>query len=82
MDLDQAATVTWLVMDETQEAASNQPLFVKQSREKKFESVTNAVVFVMEKLSTSNRATAMIHTDAREIQMPETEVLYSQIKRD
>lgn len=81
LDLDQAATVTWLVMDEMHDAAPLQPIIANKSRDRKFESVTNAVFFVMEKLSNTNRPSAMIHTDAREIQMPEIEVLYGQIKR-
>jgi hypothetical protein len=81
-DLDQAAKVTWIVMDEMQSRLPHHPKIEQsQSRSRDFESVKNAVLFVMEKLSGINRTSAMIHTDTRAIQMAEIEVLYSQIKR-
>ena len=79
-NLDEAAKVTWLVMDEMQ-AVSPHHAKIEHSKSRTFESVRNALIFVMEELSAPNRTSAMIHADTREIQMPEIEVLYSQIKK-
>jgi hypothetical protein len=45
-----------------------------------FESVENAVIFVMETLSERDRSSAMIQTDHRSIHQPDIEGIYASIK--
>jgi hypothetical protein len=45
-----------------------------------FESVENAVIFVMETLSQRDRNSAMIQTDHRSIHQPDIEGIYASIK--
>jgi hypothetical protein len=49
-------------------------------KERMFESVENAVVFVMETLPEQHRHTAMIKTDHRSIHQPDIEGIYAGIK--
>ena len=48
--------------------------------EKKFESVENAVIFVMESLSAADQATVMVQTDTRALGLTEIESVYDSIK--
>jgi hypothetical protein len=53
---------------------------VIQGKERMFESVENAVVFVMETLPEQHRQTALIKTDHRSIHQPDIEGIYAGIK--
>jgi hypothetical protein len=53
---------------------------VIHGKERMFESVENAVVFVMETLPEQHRDTAMIQTDHRSIHQPDIEGIYASIK--
>ena len=79
-ELDEAATLTWIEMDEMQ------PIDLQHSklnfaRSRDFESVRVAVLFVKEFMTTINRSTAIIHTDEGHISLAEMEALYKQIKK-
>jgi hypothetical protein len=49
-------------------------------KDRKFESVENAVIFVMETLSDGDRATAIIQTDSRSIGLADIEAIYDGMK--
>jgi len=53
---------------------------VIHGKERMFESVQNAVVFVMETLPERDRSSAMIQTDHRSIHQPDIEGIYAGIK--
>ena len=53
---------------------------VIHGKERMFESVENAVVFVMETLPEQHRQTALIKTDHRSIHQPDIEGIYAGIK--
>jgi hypothetical protein len=55
---------------------------ILHGKERKFESVENAVIFVMETLSDSDRGTAMIQTDQRSIHHPDIQAIYAGIKKN
>jgi hypothetical protein len=50
---------------------------ISRGRDRQFESVENAVRFVMEKLDPRDRATAMIQTDSRSIHLADIEAIYT-----
>jgi hypothetical protein len=76
--LDQAAKVIW---NEVTMRPVTLGKKIDTSATRDFESVPNAVRFVMEKLSPSERATAMIQTDEAGLLTGEIEVLYSRLKQ-
>jgi hypothetical protein len=53
---------------------------VIHGKERMFESVENAVIFVMETPSERDRSSAMIQTDHRSIHQPDIEGIYASIK--
>ena len=73
MPLDESATVTWADVSNVEPIKS-----ILQRAE--FEFVGQAVLFVMENMAADNRRSAMIHTDNENIEFPEIETLYQQIK--
>jgi hypothetical protein len=79
-ELDEAATLTWIEMDEMQPIDS-QHSKLNFARSRDFESVRVAVLFVKESMTTINRSTAIIHTDEGHISLAEMEALYKQIKK-
>ena len=54
---------------------------VVSGRDRTFQSVDNAVTFVMEELQETERATAYIATDSREIEIEEIRRMYAARKR-
>lgn len=73
--MSQAATAYWIPTATMMAANPGRPLF-QPGRDRQFESLENAVRFVMEKLSDSDRATAMIQTDDASIQDGDIERLH------
>jgi hypothetical protein len=69
----EAATVFWysIEMFEPEIHAT-----ISRGRDRKFESVENAVRFVMETLPDEDRATAIIQTDIRSIQIDDIVAIY------
>jgi hypothetical protein len=59
-----------------EDAVQNPETKIFSGEQRTFESVENAVLFVMETLSPANRATAMIQTDSRSIDSAEIEAIY------
>jgi hypothetical protein len=55
---------------------------ILRGRDRQFESVENAVTFVMEKLDPRDRATAMIQTDNRHIHLADIEAIYAGMRRN
>jgi hypothetical protein len=55
---------------------------ISRGRNRQFESVENAVTFVMEKLEPGDRATAMIQTDNRPIHLPDIMAIYAWTKQN
>jgi hypothetical protein len=53
---------------------------VVHGKERMFESVENAAIFVMETLSERDRGSAMIQTAQRSIHQPDIEAIYAGIK--
>jgi hypothetical protein len=54
---------------------------ISRGRDRQFESVENAVRFVMEKLDPRDRSTAMIQTDSRSIHLADIEAIYTGLTR-
>ena len=73
----EAATAFWYP---TEMIAATFGEKILRGKERKFESVENAVTFVMETLSEHDRGTAMIQTNQRSIQHPDIEAIYAGIK--
>jgi hypothetical protein len=72
----EAATVFWYPpVDKTIPGSK-----VIRGKERMFDSVENAAVFVMETLSKRDRSSAMIQTDQRSIHQPDIEGIYAGIK--
>jgi hypothetical protein len=55
---------------------------ISRGRGRQFESVENAVRFVMEKLDPSDRATAMIQTDNRPIHLDDIQAINAGMKQN
>jgi hypothetical protein len=74
--MSEAATVFWYPQ------ASNRPAdgTAIGGRDRKFESVENAAMFVMEKLSATERGTSMIMTDRRSIYAMDIADIYEGLK--
>jgi hypothetical protein len=72
----EAATVFWYPPIDNPTPGSK----VIHGKERMFESVENAVIFVMETLPEQHRHTAMIKTDHRSIHQPDIEGIYAGIK--
>jgi hypothetical protein len=73
----EAATVFWHSTDMLKPEHHGK---ISRGRDRKFESVENAVRFIMESLSAGDRSTAMIQTDQRSIQLPDIEAIYGVLK--
>ena len=71
------ATVFWY-SQEIKKPADGSKKF--GGRDRKFESVENAVTFVMEKLSATERGTSMIMTDSRSIYPMDIKRIYEGLK--
>lgn len=71
----EAATAFWIPTATMMAANPGQPLF-QRGRDRRFESLENAVRFVMEELSDRDRPTAMIQTDNASIQYGDIERLH------
>ena len=69
----EAATAFWHPV-EMREAVKGSKIL--GGKERAFESVENAVRFIMEDLSDSDRGTAMIQTDGRSIHIADIEKMY------
>ena len=76
MTLDQAAKVAWIETGQIKRHSGD--LIKGSSRE--FESVRNAVLFVMETIAPNSRHTAMILTDGATLYPAEIEAIYAKIK--
>jgi hypothetical protein len=74
----EAATVFW---HPAEMIKSTPGAKIMHGRERKFESVENAVTFVMENLSEHDRGTAMIQTDQRSIHPPDIKAIYEGSKK-
>jgi hypothetical protein len=73
----EAATVFW---HSTEMLRPEHHSKISRGRDRKFESVENAVRFVMESLSAGDRSTAMIQTDQRSIHLADIEAIYNGFK--
>jgi hypothetical protein len=74
----EAATAFW---HSTAMLASQPHGKILRGRDRQFESVENAVKFVMEKLDPGDRATVMIQTDNRSIHLADIEAIYAGLTR-
>jgi len=74
----EAATVFWHSTDMFKPEPHGK---ISRGRDRKFESVENAVRFVMESLSDGDRATAIIHTDDRSIHLDDIVAMYDSLKK-
>ena len=73
----EAATVFWYSQEIKKPADGAKKL---GGRNRKFESVENAVTFVMEKLSATERGTSIIMTDSRSIYPMDMKGIYADLK--
>jgi hypothetical protein len=73
--MSEAATAFWIPAPTMVAARPGQPMF-QRGRDRQFESVENAVKFVMEELSDRDRPTAMIQTDNASIQYGDIERMH------
>ena len=73
----EAATVFWYSKEIRRPADGEKKLC---EIDRKFESVENAVTFVMEKLSATERGTSMIMTDSRSIYPTDIKGIYAGLK--
>jgi len=78
--LDQAATVSWADIGQMRPVSPGVSL-APHSRNRDFESVRNAVQFIMEKLDAGSRSSAMILTDGATLHYADIEAIYAQIKQ-
>jgi hypothetical protein len=78
--LDQAATVSWADMSQMRPVRPGVAL-TTHSRNKDFESVRNAVLFIMETLDKGSRTSALIHTDGATLHYADIEAIYAKIKQ-
>lgn len=74
----EAATVFW---QPTEMIKATPGAKIMRGKDRKFESVENAVTFVMETLSEHDRGTAMIQTDQRSIHPPDIRAIYEGMKK-
>jgi hypothetical protein len=74
--LDQAAKVSWV------EGMLTQPnrKLLPNSKSKDFESVRNALRFIMETLNEGSRPSALIYTDGATLHQADIENMYAKIK--
>jgi hypothetical protein len=73
LPMTEAATVLW---HSTEMFKPEPHSKISRGRDRQFESVENAVRFVMETLSDGDRATAMIQTDNRSIHLDDIVAIY------
>lgn len=78
IELEQAAKVIWNDLNMRPIKPGTK---IDHTMSRDFESVPNAVRFVMEKLSSAERGTAMIQTDQAGLLIGEITTLYAQIKQ-
>lgn len=74
----ESATVMWHPVEFI---VQNPDATIWNGKDRKFESVENAVIFAMETLSDGDRATVVIQTDGRSIDLAEIEAIYDGMKR-
>jgi len=74
----EAATAFW---HSTAMLAAQPHAKISRGRDRQFESIENAVKFVMENLDPGDRATAMIQTDNRSIHLADIEAIYAGLTR-
>ena len=77
--MSEAATAFWIPEPTMMAAKPGEPLF-QRGKDRQFESLENAVKFVMEDLSDRDRPTAMIQTDNASIQFGDIERLHRGMK--
>jgi hypothetical protein len=77
--MSEAATAFWISEPKMMAAKSDEPVF-RRGKDRQFESLENAVRFVMEDLSDRDRPTAMIQTDNASIQFGDIERLHRGMK--
>jgi hypothetical protein len=73
----EAATVFWFPVEMLKPIPGAS---IWNGKDRKFESVENAVMFVIETLSVDDRRTAMIQTDQRSILPPDIQAIYEGMK--
>lgn|SRR5450631_2092220 len=73
----EAATVFWFPIEMLKPIPG---ATIWHGKDRKFESVENAVMFVMETLSVDDRRTAMIQTDQSSIHPPDIQAIYEGMK--
>jgi hypothetical protein len=74
----EAATVFW---HSTEMFKSEPHSKISRGRDRKFESVENAVTFAMETLSEGDRSTAMVETDQRSIHLRDIQAIYEGMRK-
>jgi hypothetical protein len=74
----EAATAFWHPTEMVKSVPGSK---IMHGKERKFESVENAVTFVMENLSEHDRGTAMIQTDQRSIHPSDIAAIYTGMKK-
>jgi hypothetical protein len=74
----ESATVKWHPIEDV---VRNPNTVVWNSKDRTFESVENAVRFIMETLSAGDRATVTLQTDSRSIDLAEIDSIYADMKR-
>jgi hypothetical protein len=75
--MSEAATVFWHSTGMLKSALHSK---ISRGRDRKFESVENAVRFIMQTLSPGDRSTAMIQTDNRSINLEDIATIYHALK--
>jgi hypothetical protein len=75
--MSEAAKVFWIVAPEMATVKPGRALWWSGDRQRQFESLENAVRFVMESLPDCDRSTAMIQTDNASIQYGDIERIHA-----
>jgi hypothetical protein len=73
--MSEAATAFWIPAPAMVATNPGQPIF-HRGKDRQFESIENAVKFVMEELSDRDRPTAMIQTDSASIEYRDIERMH------
>ena len=76
--MSEAATLFW---HSTEMITPGRHEKIDRGKDRKFESVENAVKFAMESLSAGDRSTAMIQTDSRSIHLLDIEAIYKSLSK-
>jgi hypothetical protein len=75
----EAARVLW-IQEPTMSSPKPGSKIYHRGSDRLFESVENAVRYVMETLTAYERSTAMIQTDSRTIHLPDIEAMHAHMK--